>query len=183
MTVTEEILDLYQRGGNDAYFGEDVTRLQHALQAAASAAAAHADDELVVAALLHDIGHLLPGDNYHDEIGMVDHDQTCVAWLSARGFSARLISLVSGHIRAKRYLVTTRAEYRSRLSATSQRTLELQGGAMTPAEVETFEAHLHFRDVLRLRAWDEQAKDPGRVVPGLEIYLPRIKLVLAQAQT
>lgn len=179
MTVTEEILALYQRGGNDAYFGEDVTQLQHALQAAASAVEARADDELVVAALLHDIGHLLPGDNHHDEIGVVDHDQTCIAWLAARGFSSRLISLVSGHVSAKRYLVATRAEYRNRLSATSQRTLELQGGAMTPAEVEVFEAHPHFRDVLRLRSWDEQAKDPGRDVPGLEKYLPRIDGVLA----
>jgi predicted HD phosphohydrolase len=181
MTVTEEILDLYQRGGNDAYFGEDVTQLQHALQAAASAVEAHADDELVVAALLHDIGHLLPGDNYHDEIGVVDHDQTCIEWLTARGFSARLIALVSGHVSAKRYLVTTKTEYRNRLSPTSQRTLELQGGAMTSMEVEVFETHLHFRDVLRLRTWDEQAKDPGRTVPGLETYLPRIELILGQA--
>ena len=136
-------------------------------QCADSAVQAHADDELVVATFLHDIGHLLPGDNFMDEIGVVDHDKSCVEWLAAKGFSPRLIALVSGHVRARRYLVATVPEYRERLSQTSQRTLEL-GGPMTSQEAVAFAGHPYFHDVLRLRSWDEQAKDPKREVPSLE---------------
>jgi len=173
MTLAQEISELFEQGGAEAYFGERVTQLQHALQSAHCAAEAHADKELVVAALLHDIGHLLGGD-FHAEIGVIDHDRSCVEWLAARGFSPRLIALVSGHVSAKRFLVATRPEYRERLSETSKRTLVLQGGAMSAEEVRDFEAGPYFKDLLRLRSWDEQAKDPDAVVPGLEKYLALI---------
>ena len=164
-------------GGSGAYFGERVTQLQHALQAAHCAVLARADEELVVAALLHDIGHLLGG-NLHAEIGVIDHDQSCVAWLRERGFSERLIALVSGHVAAKRYLVATRADYRARLSEASTKTLALQGGAMSEAEVKAFAESPYFRDLLRLRSWDEAAKEPEAVVPGLESYVGMIAGVL-----
>jgi phosphonate degradation associated HDIG domain protein len=169
MTVVEEISDLFERGGAEAYFGERVTQLQHALQAAHCAAQAHADDEMVVAALLHDIGHLLGGD-FHAAIGVIDHDRSCVQWFEERGFSTRVIGLVSGHVAAKRYLVATREGYMDRLSPTSKTTLELQGGPMSAAEVTAFEASPYYRDLLRLRSWDEQAKDPDMQVPGLNHY-------------
>ena len=168
--MAKEISELFERGGSEAYFGERVTQLEHALQSAHCAVEAHADDELVVAALLHDIGHLLGGD-FHAEIGVIDHDRSCVQWLEARGFSSRLIALVSGHVNAKRYLVATRSEYAGRLSEASKRTLVLQGGPMNPEEVRAFEAGPYFKDLLRLRSWDEQAKDPNAVVPGLDRYL------------
>jgi phosphonate degradation associated HDIG domain protein len=174
MTVVEEVSDLFERGGSGAYFGERVTQLQHALQCAHWATEAHADDELVVAALLHDIGHLLGGD-VHAEIGVIDHDRSCVEWLKARGFSERLIALVSGHVSAKRYLVASRAGYFDRLSEASVRTLALQGGPMNAEEVRTFEAGPHFKDLLRLRSWDEQAKDPNAEAPGLDRYLGLIE--------
>jgi phosphonate degradation associated HDIG domain protein len=173
MRVVEEITELFERGGAEAYFGERVTQLQHALQAAHCAVEAKADDELVVAALLHDIGHLLGG-NFHADIGVIDHDRSCVDWLKARGFPPRLIALVSGHVSAKRYLVAVRPGYFDRLSESSVRTLALQGGPMSPEEVRAFESGPHFRDLLRLRSWDEQAKDPGAVVPGLDHYLGMI---------
>jgi 2-amino-1-hydroxyethylphosphonate dioxygenase (glycine-forming) len=170
MRVAEEISELFERGGAGAYFGEKVTQLQHALQTAHCATGARADDELVVAALLHDIGHLLGG-NIHAGIGVIDHDRSCIDWLRARGFSDRLIALVSGHVSAKRYLVATRPEYFDRLSEASKRTLALQGGPMSPAEARAFEASPYFRDMLRLRSWDELAKDPDAAGPGLENYL------------
>jgi 2-amino-1-hydroxyethylphosphonate dioxygenase (glycine-forming) len=171
--VYGEIRELFEKGGSEAYFGEEVTQLQHALQSAHRATEAGADNEMVVAALLHDVGHLLGGD-VHAEIGVIDHDRTCIDWLKARGFSPRLIALVSGHVRAKRYLVATRPDYRGKLSEASKKTLELQGGPMSPAEVRDFEEDPHFREMLRLRAWDEQAKDPVAVVPGLEAYEEQI---------
>lgn len=166
-----EILALYEQGGAAAYFGERVTQLQHALQAAQCAERAHADEELIGAALLHDIGHLLSGD-FHAELGVIDHDRTCVEWLHARGFSARFTALVAGHVKAKRYLVAKHPEYLQKLSPTSLRTLGLQGGAMSPREVTEFESSPYCKDLLRLRAWDEEAKDPGAVTPGLEHYVP-----------
>jgi 2-amino-1-hydroxyethylphosphonate dioxygenase (glycine-forming) len=180
MHAAEEIAALFERGGAEAYFGEQVTQLQHAMQCADCAVRAQADRELVVAALLHDIGHLLGG-NLHAEIGVIDHDRSCVDWLRARGFSPRLIALVSGHVDAKRYLVASRPGYFDRLSGPSKRTLELQGGPMTPQEAAAFEAGPHFRDQLRLRSWDESAKDPQAIVPGLDRYLPWISEILQPA--
>jgi phosphonate degradation associated HDIG domain protein len=167
--VLAEVFELFGKSGSEAYFGEPVTQLQHALQSAFCAVRAQADDEMIVAALLHDVGHLLGG-NVHDEIGVIDHDRSCVEWLQSHHFSPRLIALVSGHVDAKRYLVATNPAYRERLSDASKRTLELQGGPMTEEEAKAFESNPHFKDVLRLRSWDEQAKDPHAVVPGLETY-------------
>ena len=177
MSVVEEILELYERGGSEAYFGEDVTQLQHALQTAYWAVEAGADNELVVAALLHDVGHLVGG-SFHAELGVVDHDKSSVEWLRARGFSERLIALVSGHVDAKRYLVASKREYAAALSPTSARTLELQGGPMSAEKATQFEESPFFRDLLRLRAWDERAKDPAADVPGIGTYANRIAAVV-----
>jgi len=168
-SVIDEIFTLYKNGGSGAYFGEDVTQLQHALQAAHWARKAGADKEAVLAALLHDIGHLLGG-QMDTDLGVIDHDQTAVGWLRERGFSERLIALVSGHVAAKRYLVTVKSGYYDRLSEASKRTLVLQGGQMTAEEVLAFEANPAHDDLLRLRAWDELAKDPDAQVVELESY-------------
>jgi predicted HD phosphohydrolase len=171
MNVAKEVVELYERGGSEAYFGERVTQLQHALQCAHCAVLTGADDELVIAALLHDIGHLLGG-NFHADLGVIDHDRSCIEWLRDHGFSQRTIALISGHVAAKRYLVATNADYSDRLSEASKRTLQLQGGAMTPEEVTRFENSPYFRDLLRLRAWDEMAKNPNAEPPGMDRYLP-----------
>jgi 2-amino-1-hydroxyethylphosphonate dioxygenase (glycine-forming) len=180
--VANEIRELFEKGGSEAYFGERVTQLQHALQAAHRAAEAGADGEMVVASLLHDIGHLLGG-NLHAEIGVIDHDRSCIEWLQARGFSPRLVALVSGHVRAKRYLVATRPDYRAKLSEASTKTLALQGGPMNADEVREFEEDPYFREMLRLRAWDELAKDPEAVVPGLEHYVDQITAAASGVRT
>lgn len=169
---------LFENGGSEAYFGEPVSQLQHALQAAHAAVRAQADDELVVAALLHDVGHLLGG-KLHAEIGVIDHDTSCIEWLRSQAFSPRLIALVSGHVAAKRYLVSVREGYWIRLSDASRKTLELQGGPMTKEEAAAFEAQPYFADLLRLRAWDEQSKDPKAHVPGLETYFDLIAIACA----
>ena len=175
MRVVEEIAELFEKGGAEAYFGERVTQLQHAEQAAHCAVEAKADDELVVAALLHDIGHLLGG-NFHADIGVIDHDRTCVDWLTSRRDSRRHSSRwLPGHVSAKRYLVAARPGYFDRLSESSVRTLALQGGPMSQEEVRAFEEGPYFKDLLRLRSWDEQAKDPDAVVPGLDRYLGMIE--------
>ena len=61
--VVEEIMTILQRGSDYDYIGEPISQLEHALQCAQHAKHAHADDETIVAALLHDIGHLLVNDS------------------------------------------------------------------------------------------------------------------------
>ncbi len=177
VSVWEEIRELYGSQGEGAYFGERVTQLQHALQSADCAVRAGADEETIVAALLHDIGHLLEGEK-HDEIGVIDHDRVGEEWLAARGFSPRLVRLVRGHVDAKRYLVATNPAYKERLSEASKQTLALQGGPMNEPECAAFAAEPLFTEMLRLRSWDEQAKDPEAVTPGLDSYEGMVERVL-----
>ncbi|MEZ5352907.1 MAG: hypothetical protein R2762_09755 [Bryobacteraceae bacterium] len=100
----------------------------------------------------------------------MNHDEAGEQWLLARGFSGRLARLVGGHVDAKRYLTATSAAYMDRLSPASKETLRLQGGPMEPSEAQQFAADPRIADVLRLRIWDEMAKDPRWRGPGLETY-------------
>lgn len=170
--VVGEVLALLQGSDGEQYFGEAVTKLQHAEQCAWHASQAGADEELVLASLLHDIGHLLDteGTQRDERVGVINHDETGARWLRERGFSERVAALVGGHVDAKRYLVATNAHYRERLSPTSQETLRLQGGPMADADATQFAQDPYLRDKLRLRSWDEAAKDPKWQGPGIEMY-------------
>ncbi|MGF7214531.1 phosphonate degradation associated HDIG domain protein [Spirosoma lacussanchae] len=168
------ILDLFAQGGQDAYYGEPVTQLEHALQTALLAEQAGADQETVQAALLHDIGHLLPADaaeGYMDGYGTVDHERLGADFLRQRGYSEKVAQLIENHVNAKRYLVTRHPEYFAQLSDASLRTLEFQGGPMTTDEAARFEQHPYFAEILQLRRWDEQAKIPGLPTPDVAYYL------------
>jgi phosphonate degradation associated HDIG domain protein len=177
----DEVLNVLSSGAASEYFGEPVTQLDHALQAADLARKSGADDETVIAALLHDVGHLLEEDpSRMSEIGAVEHEELGADFLRRRGFSARVATLVQGHVAAKRYLTATNPSYCDRLSEASRRTLALQGGPMSPAEVAAFEASALKQDLLRLRAWDEQAKVPGAPAAPLDTYREMIQAHLAQ---
>jgi 2-amino-1-hydroxyethylphosphonate dioxygenase (glycine-forming) len=171
-----QVLALLENSARAAYFGEAVTQLEHALQCADLAARAGADNELTVACLLHDVGHLIgvPA----GEVGVPDHDDVGALFLRELGFSERLCALVGSHVDAKRYLTATDPAYGERLSPASVKTLALQGGPMTPAEAAAFAADPLLRDKLRLRSWDEQAKIPGAPVPALETYRSKIEEAL-----
>jgi phosphonate degradation associated HDIG domain protein len=170
MAAGGEILRLLREGGGQAYYGESVTQLEHALQSAQLARDAGADDDVVTAALLHDIGHLLDTGRLHERLGVIDHDRAGADFLRTRGFPEKIVSLVEGHVQAKRYLVATNPAYAAKLSPSSTATLELQGGPMSAGEAAAFERDPLFRDNLRLRAWDEQAKVPGAKCAPLEDY-------------
>lgn len=172
LDVTNEILDLMMRTGGEQYFGEAVSKLQHAEQCAWQAREAGADEELVLAALLHDIGHLIESvfAQRDQRVGVVNHDELGAAWLLERGFSHRFARLVGGHVDAKRYLTATNPAYLDRLSPASQETLRLQGGPMNLEEANAFSTDPELRDILRLRTWDEMAKDPDWRGPGIETY-------------
>jgi gamma-butyrobetaine dioxygenase len=169
--VVEEIEALFARYGRESY-GEGVTQLQHALQTAALAEAEGADDSLVVAALLHDIGHFLqPTD---DSYGYHKHDRSGGEWLAQR-FGPAVSEPVRLHVAAKRYLCATEADYFGKLSAASVHSLGKQGGPMSAAEAEAFAASSHSAAAVRLRRWDDGGKLDGVIVPDLPHYRQRIE--------
>ena len=175
MNVTDEILAIYQKCGSSAYFGESVSMSEHALQAAFFARTAGAPTGLIVAALLHDIGHLVddvPSD-IADWTMDAHHERVGSRWLAQR-FRAEVSEPVRLHVPAKRYLLATDAEYFAKLSPASVITLKLQGGPMAAHEVAQFETELFYKDAVRVRQWDDQGKVAGLKTPVLGDYRPLI---------
>jgi 2-amino-1-hydroxyethylphosphonate dioxygenase (glycine-forming) len=179
VSVVATVFELLESSAKQPYIGEPISQLEHALQTAMFAERAGAGDPVIVAALLHDVGHLcdakapvMPG------LGVVDHEAVGADWLRALGFPYEVVSLVRSHVRAKRYLVATQPAYRNQLSPASISTLELQGGPMSTAEALAFENEKGMRDALRLRAWDEQAKVIGASVAPLAKYGGMLERVL-----
>ncbi|GAB2594223.1 HD domain-containing protein [Spirosoma areae] len=185
----ETITALFAQSGDDAYFGEPVTQLEHALQCALLAEQAGADQETISAALLHDIGHLLPPElanvesttGYMDGYGTVDHEKLGADYLREQGFSEKVAQLIENHVNAKRYLVYKNPDYFARLSDASLKTLEFQGGPMTRGEALAFETNPYFKGILQLRGWDERAKIPGLPTPDLAHYLAVVDSMMAGA--
>jgi phosphonate degradation associated HDIG domain protein len=176
--VVEEILDLYARKGGASY-GEGVSMTEHALQAALLAEQEGQGAPLIVAALLHDIGHLLhdlPEDIADRGIDS-QHESLASAWLSQR-FPAEVSEPVRLHVAAKRFLCANVAGYFAALSPASVQSLELQGGQMNAAESEAFKAEPFIGPALRLRRWDDQAKVAGLKTPDFAHYKPAIAAAL-----
>jgi phosphonate degradation associated HDIG domain protein len=171
MSITDEIFAIYGRRGSDAYFGESVSMTEHALQAAYFAQAAAAPKGLIVAALLHDIGHLIEEVPSDLEDWTVDahHERVGSDWL-ARRFRPEVSEPVRLHVPAKRYLLAVDAAYFAKLSPASVVTLKLQGGPMTAHEVAEFETEPFYRDAVRIRQWDDQGKVAGLKTPALSDY-------------
>jgi gamma-butyrobetaine dioxygenase len=175
MSIVDTIIDLFAKRGAVAYHGEAVSQAEHALQSAALADRAGAPDHLVAAALLHDIGHLLDGQDEDLADRGIDgcHEDAGCAWL-AHHFGPEVTEPIRLHVAAKRYLCAVSPTYRSGLSPASLLSLSLQGGSMNDEERAAFENQPDHRDALRLRAWDDTAKVPGLEVPGLEHYRERL---------
>ena len=108
-------------------------------------------------------------------LGTANHERLGAESIRAAGFTEEIATLVEMHVDAKRYLVASNPDYREKLSAASMATLELQGGVMTPHEAAAFESHPLFEDILRVRAWDEAAKQPGLEVPNERNYQAMMK--------
>jgi phosphonate degradation associated HDIG domain protein len=179
-TAVDAIRRLFAERGESAYGGEAVSQLEHALQAAALARSAGAGAALVAAALLHDVGHLLHDlpDDAPDR-GVDDaHEARAARWLSL-WFGPDVVEPVRLHVDAKRYLCAVEPEYLRRLSAPSVASLRLQGGPMSAEEVRAFRESPHLADAVALRRWDDEAKDPGLAVSGLESYVPTVEEALA----
>ena len=175
----DHILAMMNRLGADRYGGEEVTQLTHALQCATFAQQSGASDDLVAAALLHDIGHLVnPKDEGATLRGIDAAHETVGAGYLARWFGPAVTAPIAQHVAAKRYLCQAEEGYFARLSDESVRSLAVQGGPFTETEAEAFLARPYAADAVALRRWDELAKDPEMKTPSLEDFRP----VLERAQ-
>lgn len=176
MISIDDIEQAFTTKGHEQYSGEPVTQLQHALQSAALAEAEGADDELVTAALLHDLGHLLQDLGETPTLRGVDDLHQFIAIPFLRGlFSDRVLGAVQGHVDAKRYLCAARPGYLQALSADSQRSLRLQGGVFDAVQAAAFIAKPGAEEAVRLRLWDDKAKSATMVTPPLAHYLQRAR--------
>jgi phosphonate degradation associated HDIG domain protein len=167
------IAALFARRGHLAYEGECVTQWQHAWQCGQLALRAGATPELQLAAWLHDLGHLLTGAEGTPTLhGHDDRHEVIAARLLQPLFGAAVAEPVGLHVEAKRFLVKSSPGYQRRLSEDSVRSLALQGGAMSEGECADFLNRPHADDAVRLRAWDDCAKEPAlQAPPGAEADL------------
>ena len=172
----EELLTLKA----DGHYGlSAINQRQHALQAAWLAERQGCAEALVVAALLHDIGHMVHDlganateqgvDDKHEELG----HEFLAAW-----FGPAVTEPVRLHVAAKRYLCATEVDYFARLSKDSVLSLTLQGGPMSAAEVAAFDALPHSAEAVQLRRFDEQAKVKGLETPSVGYFLPYVERCL-----
>ncbi|MFZ4474338.1 MAG: phosphonate degradation HD-domain oxygenase [Saprospiraceae bacterium] len=177
--IVSEIITLFNEKGGSMYGGEAVTQLEHALQGATLARTQGAPSSLVVAALLHDIGHLL-----HDlpqdapDEGVDDVHENLAAQFLAAHFIPDVIEPVRLHVEAKRYLCATENGYLQLLSAPSIQSLALQGGPMHKDEVADFEQLPFYKQAVQLRIWDDQAKDPSIRTAPIESFADDIAAAL-----
>jgi phosphonate degradation associated HDIG domain protein len=169
-TLTNEIFSLYEQFGAEEYAGEKVSQLEHMVQAAQLAMEEGYDDEVVLAAFLHDVGHLLPVHDISetmDGYGVMDHEKVGADWLLGLGMGERMCKLIASHVNAKRYLTWKYPSYYEQLSEASKKTLEYQGGRMEEAEAKAFESDPLFDLYIRMRTWDEAAKIEGKPLPDM----------------
>lgn len=171
--IVAEVFQLYERFGSTDYIGEDVTQIEHMCQSAQFAEAEGQEDEIILAAFFHDIGHLL--ENIHstesmEGYGVVDHELIAGNYLRDLGFSERIARLVEMHVQTKRYLTFRYPDYFDNLSKASQKTLSMQGGRMNEEEAGHFENDELCRLHIKIREWDDSAKRTGQPVPELDKY-------------
>ena len=175
-TIVPFLASIFERRGGEEYLGEPVTMGQHMLQGATLAEAAGHPEEIVVAALLHDIGH------FTSEFGtftMQDtedrHHEDAGAEVLERFLPPVVTDCVRHHVAAKRYLCATRPDYFARLSEASVHSLNLQGGPMSAEEVARFEQEPNLRQIVEVRYLDDAGKEPAMQTPGFDHFAPMVQ--------
>lgn len=171
--TSAEIIRLFETRASSQYGREAVSQLEHALQCAQLAENAGETDATIVAALLHDVGHLIGA----EKRGQPDDTQACddlhqyIAMPFLRGLlPVAVLEPIRLHVDAKRYLCGAEQRYWATLSPASRRSLELQGGAYSQGELATFMAQPFAEEAVRLRRYDDLAKVPNKATPDLAYY-------------
>lgn len=181
-SIIDEIFANMATRGHEMYGGEAVTQLQHALQCAVLARQAGSAPGLVTAALLHDYGHLVADDDGMAERGIdLLHEEVAAEHL-ARWFGPEVTEPIRLHVAAKRYLCAVDPDYLAGLSPASAASLRLQGGPFTPADAATFIERPHATDAVRLRIWDDLAKDVEATTPPIGDFRPEAEASLATSR-
>lgn len=170
--VVDILKELFLRASRQDYIGEEVSQGEHALQCAHFAVAAGAKNPQVLAALLHDVGHLCdpPGSSQMGTWGVSDHETIGAMWLTSLGFGPDVTEPVRLHVQAKRYLTARKKSYAQKLSQASLATLKYQGGPMSHEECAAFESRPDLKEILQIRAWDEMGKVPGLTTATFDDY-------------
>ncbi len=182
MTIIDHIFHLFAVAGQGAYFGEAVTETEHALQTAHLAEQAGADDELIAAALLHDVGHLLHGlpENVAEQGIDGRHEEGGADWLR-QAFRPGGLRPRPPARRGQTLPVYGRSRLRRRpVACLAAAACSLQGGPYTADEVQRFEREPFAIAAVALRRWDDGAKVPGLVIPGLEHYRACLESALSR---
>ncbi|HTH58993.1 MAG TPA: HD domain-containing protein [Paraburkholderia sp.] len=175
----DDIRELFETWGSLSYSGESVSQLEHALQSATLAQEAGVGDELIAAAFLHDLGHLLNRQGETPSARGVDdlHQYYALPFLRPVLPDA-VLEPIRLHVDAKRYLCAVDSTYFGRLSADSVRSLELQGGIFSDEQVDEFAARPYANDAVMLRRWDDQAKQHGKATPDVDTFLSVVDRVM-----
>ena len=182
MLTLAAIEHLFANHGDEQYTGEPVTQLEHALQAAYLAENEGADDELVTAALLHDLGHLLHDLGDTPSLRGVDDVHQFRALPFLRGlFSDNVLNAIRLHVDAKRFLCATQPQYHARLSEDSKRSLLLQGGSFDDATAADFIRQPGAERAVQLRLWDDAAKTANLATPTLTHFMQRASRCVLKA--
>lgn len=184
--IIDEIFELYCRFGNADYIGEPVSQIEHMSQSAQLAIDSGADDEVVLAAFFHDIGHLCESKSKENDMagfGIKSHEAIGARFLREKGFPERVAHLVESHVQAKRYLAYKNPAYLASLSEASKKTLEYQGGQMQKDEAAHFEKVRDFKIIIQLRLWDEAAKTISEPIIDLELIKQKAAKVLSSNQS
>lgn len=172
-SVLDQVFEPYLKHGADDYIGESVSQIEHMSQCAELARRQGYDDEVILAAFFHDLGHICAKYDKTDNMGgygRISHEKVGADFLRARGFSEKIAILVEKHVETKRYLCAKNYSYYNNLSPASKQTLIFQGGPMPATEAAAFENDpLHYL-YIEVRTWDESAKQKNQPVPDLDIY-------------
>ena len=174
--LRQQLLTVFTGRATRRYGLSAVNQLQHALQAAQQAERDGCPPATVLASLLHDVGHMIhelgedPASRGIDDV----HEERGADWL-ARHFTPDVVEPVRLHVAAKRYLCATESDYFGKLSADSVRSLNLQGGPMSADEVAAFRKLPYYAEAVRLRRFDEGAKDPHATTADFDHFLRHVE--------